>query len=147
MNGDAPQPVISLVTLGVTDLGRSVAFYEALGFERKAAGADGVGFFQAGAVALAVWPVTELAKDAKLAPPAGSAFRGVALAWNCRSEAEVDAAIARARVIGAAVPKQAEKTFWGGYVGYFADPDGHIWEVAHNPGFPLSGDGRVTLPD
>lgn len=75
------------------------------------------------------------------------AFRGVALAWNCRSEADVDAAIARARAAGATVPKAPRKTFWGGYAGYFADPDGHLWEVAHNPGFPLSTDGRLMIPD
>ena len=96
MSANAPRPVISLVTLGVSDLARSVAFYESLGFVRKASETKGVGFFQAGAVALAVWPVSDLANDARLEmPPKPQAFRGVALAWNCRSEAEVDAAIAR----------------------------------------------------
>ena len=74
-------------------------------------------------------------------------FRGVALAWNCRSEADVYAAIARARAAGATIPKAPQKTFWGGCAGYFADPDGHLWEVAHNPGFSLTDDGRLTLPD
>ena len=143
----APQAIVSLVTLGVSDLGRSIAFYEALGFRRKAKAAQGVGFFQAGAVTFAVWPVDELAKDAhaEIAPAPG--FRGVALAWNCRSEAEVDAVIERARAVGATVPKPAQKTFWGGHAGYFADPDGHLWEVAYNPGFPLTDDGRLTLPE
>lgn len=143
-----PVPILSLVTLGVSDLARSNAFYEALGFMRKARGAQGVGFFQAGACAFAVWPVDELAKDSKAASNGVSAtFRGVALAWNCRSEAEVDAIIACAWSSGGTVPKPPEKTPWGGYAGYFADPDGHLWEAVYNPGFPLTADGRLTLPD
>ena len=146
MNG--PDAILSLVTLGVSNLERSIAFYEALGFRRKAKKAEGVGFFQAGACAFAVFPSQELAKDADVtAAGVTPAFRGVALAWNCRSEGEVDAAIARARAAGATVPKAAQKTFWGGYAGYFADLDGHLWEVAYNPHFPLSDDGRLTLPD
>ena len=139
---------LTLVTLGVSDLARSIAFYGALGFERRARSAEGVGFFQAGACVFAVWPTKELAKDANVtaAKPA-PAFRGVALAWNCRSEREVDAAIARARGAGATVPKAAQETSWGGYAGYFSDPDGHLWEVAYNPGFPLADDGRLQLPD
>jgi uncharacterized protein len=143
----APQAILSLVTLGVSHLGRSIAFYEALGFRRKAKNAQGVGFFQAGAIAFAVWPADELAKDARAAASPAPVFRGVALAWNCRSEAEVDAAIEQARSVGGTVAKAAQKTFWGGYAGYFADPDGHLWEVAHNPHWPLSDDGRLTLPD
>jgi predicted lactoylglutathione lyase len=142
----APDAILSLVTLGVSDLARSIAFYETLGFRRKASKADGVGFFQAGAVIFAVWPAEELAKDAN-AGAAAAGFRGVALAWNCRSAAEVDAVIERARKAGASVPKPAQKTFWGGYAGYFADPDGHFWEVAHNPHWPLSDDSRLMLPD
>jgi uncharacterized protein len=142
-----PVPILSLVTLGVSNLTRSIAFYEALGFARKAKAAQGVGFFQAGATVFAVWLADELAQDANLAMSKPSAFRGVALAWNCRSQAEVDAAIERARRAGATVPKAAVKTFWGGYAGYFADPDGHLWEVAYNPHWPLRDDGRLTLPD
>ena len=96
-----PDAILSLVTLGVADLDRSIAFYEALGFRRKAKAAQGVGFFQAGAVAFAVWPADELAGDAN-AKVEAPAFRGVALAWNCRAAAEVDAAIARARDAGGA---------------------------------------------
>lgn len=136
-----------MVTLGVSELERSIAFYEALGFKRKASNAEGVGFFQAGAITFAVWPTDELAKDANVAMPEVSAFRGVALAWNCRSVSDVDIALERARGAGATLQKAAQKTFWGGYVGYFTDPDGHLWEVAHNPGFPLSDDGRLLLPD
>jgi hypothetical protein len=143
-----PNAILTLVTLGVADLARSIAFYEALGFMRKVKAAEGVGFFRAGACAFGVFPLDDLAKDAHIdagaEPPA---FRGVALAWNCRSQAEVDAAIERARAAGAAITKPPQETFWGGYAGYFADPDGHLWEVAHNPGFPLSDDGRLLLPD
>lgn len=143
-----PNAVLSLVTLGVSDLKRSIAFYEALGFARKAKGAEGVGFFQAGASAFAIWPAHELAKDAQATPCSVSPlFRGVALAWNCASRDEVDAAVARAWSAGASVPKPPQPTFWGGYAGYFADPDGHLWEVAHNPGFALTADGRITWPD
>ena len=138
---------LTLLTLGVTDLARSIAFYEALGFPRKAPTAEGVGFFQAGAVVFAVWPTADLAADANVDAADVSAFRGVAMAWNCQSQSDVDVAIARARAAGAGVPKPAQPTFWGGYAGYFADPDGHLWEVAHNPGFPLTDDGRLLLPD
>jgi DNA repair photolyase/catechol 2,3-dioxygenase-like lactoylglutathione lyase family enzyme len=110
-----PDAALSLVTLGVSDLARSIAFYEALGFRRKVKSAEGVGFFQATGCALSVFPRASLAEDAAV-PDDGAAqgFRGVALAWNCRAEAEVDAAIERARRAGATVPKPARKTFWGG---------------------------------
>lgn len=143
-----PQAILSLVTLGVSDLNRSIAFYEALGFVRKAQTADGVGFFQAGACAISVFPSKELAKDANIGfKDLSPAFRGVSLAWNCRSKTEVDAAIDRAYRAGATVQKSAEDVFWGGYSGYFFDPDGHLWEVAYNPHFPLSDDGRLQLPN
>lgn len=142
-----PQAILSLVTLGVSDLNRSTAFYETLGFQRKAQAAEGVGFFQAGACAIAVYPSTELANDADIAfKDLSPAFRGVSLAWNCRSKAGVDAAIDRAYRAGATVQKPGADVFWGGYCGYFFDPDGHLWEVAFNPGFPLSEDGRLQLP-
>ncbi|MFN3656471.1 MAG: VOC family protein [Pseudolabrys sp.] len=142
-----PQPTLSLVTLGVADLARSTAFYEALGFARKVRGAQGVAFFAAGATAFAVWPLDELARDAQAVAAAPPGFRGVSLGWNCRSEAEADAIVERARRAGATVRKLPEKTSWGGYAGYFADPDGHLWEVVYNPGFPLAEDGRLVLPD
>ena len=142
-----PQAILSLVTLGVSDLNRSIAFYEALGFARKAESAEGVGFFQAGACAISVFPSQELAKDANIGfKDLSPAFRGVSLAWNCNSKTEVDAAIDRAYRAGATVQKSAEDVFWGGYSGYFFDPDGHLWEVAFNPHFPLTDDGRLTLP-
>jgi len=146
-----PQAILSLVTLGVANLKRSIEFYEALGFRRKAQGAqgaEGVGFFQAGACAIAVFPSEELAKDANVALEGmAETFRGVALAWNCRSQADVDTVIKRAREAGAVIRKPAQDVFWGGYSGYFSDLDGHLWEVAYNPHFPLTDDGRLTLPD
>ena len=141
----APKAVVSLVTLGVTDLTRSIAFYERLGFRRRAASAEGVGFFEAGAVTLAVYPAADLAKDAGL--ETGRATSAMSLAWNCASPDAVDAALALAAEAGAAIRKRAYKTSWGGYIGYFTDPDGHLWEAAHNPSFPLGNDGRLTLPD
>ncbi len=140
-----PKAVVSLVTLGVTDLARSIAFYERLGFRRRAASADGVGFFEAGAVALAVYPAADLANDAGL--ETGRATSAVSLAWNCASPDAVNAALVLAAEAGAAIHKRGHTVSWGGYIGYFADPDGHLWEVAYNPGFPLGNDGRLTLPD
>ncbi|MDO9413192.1 MAG: VOC family protein [Pseudolabrys sp.] len=143
-----PQAVLSLVTLGVSDLNRAIAFYEALGFERRSASAEGVGFFKAGACAIAVWPSTDLAKDAGISfKDLSPAFRGVSLAWNCRSKDEVDAAVDRAYRAGATVQKAAGDVFWGGYTAYFFDPDGHLWEVAYNPDMPLSDDGRLLMPE
>lgn len=143
-----PHGLLSLVTLGVANLKRSIAFYETLGFHRKAAAAEGVGFFQAGACAIAVFPSEELAKDANVAfEGMAENFRGVALAWNCRSQHDVDAVIKCAGRAGAVVRKPAQDAFWDGYSGYFSDLDGHLWEVAYNPHFPLSDDGRLQLPD
>ena len=142
-----PTACLSLVTLGVSDLAKSTAFYEALGFRRKSRGAEGVAFFEAGGVILSLWPTAELAKDAEIASANPSGFRGVSLAWNCTSAADVDRALARAKAAGATLVRSAQAVFWGGYTAYFADPDGHLWEIAHNPHFPFSADGRLSLPD
>jgi len=142
-----PAARVTLVTLCVGDLARSTAFYEALGFRRKARSAEGVAFFEAGGVILALWTAAELAKDAEIAISKPCGFRDVALAWNCASTHEVDRAMARAAAAGATMVRLTQKVFWGGYTGYFADPDGHLWEVAHNPGFPFAEDGRLLLPD
>jgi len=144
---DDPAARLSLVTLGVSDLAKSTAFYEALGFRRKARRAPGVAFFEAGGVILSLWTTDELAKDVAVTIDESQAFRAASLAWNCASTDEVDAAMVRARAAGAKTLRAAAKVFWGGYTAYFADPDGHIWEVAFNPEFPLSEDGRLTLPD
>jgi len=140
---------ISLLTLGVDDLGRSVCFYEQLGFVRKArASGEGVAFFDAGGVVLSLFSWSMLAHDAQLpAAPRSGVFRGTTIAWNCASEADVDETINRAIFAGASLLKPAQKVFWGGYSGYFADPDGHAWEVAHNPFFPLDAHGRLALSD
>lgn len=146
---DPPDPAarLTLVTLCVSELARSAAFYEALGFRRKARDAPGVAFFEAGGVILSLWTADELAKDAGVTIDRSEAFRPVSLAWNCASPAEVDAAMVRAAKAGATTLRAAGRVFWGGSTAYFADPDGHIWEIAYNPGFPLSEDGRLSLPD
>lgn len=137
---------VSLITLGVADLGRARAFYERLGWKRSFCKAEGVAFFQIGGLALALWPRVELAKDAN-ATDDGGKFTGIALAYNTRSRDEVDTVLAEAVAAGGRLLKPAQQAFWGGYQGYFADPEGHLWEVAWNPGFALDADGNVTLPD
>lgn len=137
---------VSLITLGVADLGRARAFYERLGWKRSFRKAEGVAFFQIGGLALALWPRVELAKDAN-ATDDGGKFTGIALAYNTRSRDEVDTVLADVAAAGGRLLKSAQPTSWGGYQGYFADPEGHLWEVAWNPGFALDADGNVTLPD
>lgn len=137
---------LTLVTLGVADLGRAVAFYDSLGWRRSVRDAPGVAFYQAGSIAFSLYPRADLAKDAGV-PADGGGFRGIALAHNVRSREDVDATLAEAEAAGATIIKPAEEAFWGGYSGYFADPDGFLWEVAWNPGFALDDAGAVTLPD
>lgn len=139
------EPRISIVTLGVEDLGRAVRFYESMGLKRHGGITDNVAFFQMGGSILALWPRAELAKDAGLAD-AGSGFRAAALAYNTRSDAEVDEVLARAGRAGGRIVKPAQRAFWGGWYGYFSDPEGHLWEVAHNPAFPIDTEGRISLP-
>lgn len=138
---------VTLVTLGVVDVTRASAFYERLGWRKSSASVEGdVSFFDLGSLVLAVWGDDDLAADAHL--PSGTAPDGGshALAINVGSRAEVDDVLASAEDAGAAILKPAEATDWGGYSGYFADPDGHPWEVAHNPGWPLDEHGHVQLP-
>ncbi len=137
---------ISIVTIGVTDLNRSREFYERLGWRRSMAETAGIVFFQAGGMALALYPREELAKDANVAPE-GQGFNGVTLAYNARSRAEVDSVLAEAIAAGANIIKPAQEAFWGGYSGYFADPDGFLWELAWNPFFPIAEDGSIRIPD
>ena len=139
------QPRLTLVTLGVADVARSRRFYETLGFRASEASQDGVAFFDAGGVVLALFGRGPLAEDAHVADSTPG-FSGVSLAHNCGSEAEVDSVLAEAVRAGAKLLKPAQKVFWGGYSGYFADPDGHLWEAAFNPFFPLDDAGRVVLP-
>lgn len=139
------QPRISLVTLGVRDVGRARSFYEALGFEASSASNDSVAFFAAGGAVLGLYGRKALADDATV-QDSTSGFSGIALAHNVASEAEVEAVLNEAAAAGGRIIKPAQRVFWGGYSGYFADPDGHLWEVAHNPGFPLDAEGRLQLP-
>jgi hypothetical protein len=136
---------VSLITLGVADLERSRAFYERLGWRRAEVKSDGIVFFQVGGMALALYPRGELAKDAKV-DPQGHGFGGIALAFNTRTREEVDVVLREAEVAGARLLKRAEEAFWGGYSGYFADPDGFPWEVAWNPFFEIAADGSIRLP-
>ncbi|MFT3922439.1 MAG: VOC family protein [Myxococcales bacterium] len=141
------QARLSVVTLGVSDLARARDFYcNGLGFQASSAGNEHVVFIQAGAVVLALWSREELAKDAHLPASPPAPFSGVSLAQNYGSKAEVDAALQVAERAGAKILKPAQEVFWGGYSGYFADPDGHLWEVAFNPFWPLDARGNVTLP-
>jgi len=133
---------ISLVTLGVTDVARAKAFYEQLGWRGQEV--EETVFFQAGGLALVLWSRDKLAADAGITDPGTGAMT---LAQNVRSRAEVDELIATATRAGAEVTQPARETFYGGYAGCFADPDGHVWEIAWNPGFPLGPDGALTVPD
>jgi len=137
---------LSIITLGVTDLERSRQFYERLGWRRSMAKAEGVVFFETGGMALALFPRGELAKDANVAP-GGDGFSGFSLAYNTRNRADVDSLLADAVAAGARLIKPAEEAFWGGYSGYFADPDAFLWEVAWNPSFPIAEDGSIRIPD
>ncbi|RST87395.1 VOC family protein [Aquibium carbonis] len=140
------EPRVSIVTLGVHDLDRAVRFYEAMGLTRHAGITEGVAFYQMGGIILSLFPRGELAKDAGIDPD-GSGFSGIALAYNTRSEAEVDAVLSRAVEAGGTIVRPAGRAFWGGRTGYFADAEGHLWEVAHNSTFPIAADGSITLPD
>jgi predicted lactoylglutathione lyase len=134
---------LSLVTLGVTDLGRARAFYEALGWTTGAGADDDVVFFQAGGMIVALWGRAQLAEDSGVED--GGGWGGVTLALNVRSPAEVDAVIEEARAAGVRIAREPAETFWGGYSGAFVDPDGHPWDVAHNPHWTLADDGSVSL--
>jgi hypothetical protein len=138
------EPRLTLITLGVADVARARRFYEALGFKAGRASQEAVTFFPAGGVVLALFGRADLAEDATVADSAPG-FSGIALAHNARSEAEVDKALAEAVAAGAKLIKPAGKTSWGGYSGYFADLDGHLWDVAHNPYFTFDAEGRVVL--
>lgn len=136
---------ISLITLGVGDLARSRGFYEALGWQGQET--DGTVFFQAGGIAVVLWDRGKLAADAGIDDATGERFGGIALAHNVRSSGEVDEVMSAALSAGAIITCPARATSYGGYAGYFADPDGHLWEVAHNPGFTLDDNGDLILPD
>lgn len=136
---------ISIVTLGTANIDRACAFWEAMGLERKAKQTPGMAFFQLNGLLLGIYPFDKLAEDCQLpgGPPAGA----VTIAQNVRSEAEVDAVLTQAVAAGATLQVPAHKAFWGGYSGYFRDPDGHPWEVAYNPFFALQPNGDVILAE
>jgi predicted lactoylglutathione lyase len=136
---------VSLITLGVADVQRARAFYEGLGWQGQEV--DETVFFQAGGIAIVLWGRHKLALDCAIPEDQAGGFDGIALAHNVRSRAEVDEVIAAAERAGATVTRPAAQTFYGGYAGVFTDPDGHAWEIAHNPGFPLAEDGSITVPD
>ena len=135
---------LSLVTLGVSDLARARRFYEALGWTTRAAPDDDVVFFQTGDMVFALWDRAKLAADSCVED--GQGWGGVTLAHNLGSREEVDAVTEEARAAGARIAREPAETFWGGYSGVFVDPDGHPWEVAHNPHWQIGEDGSVTLP-
>ncbi|HLU41640.1 MAG TPA: VOC family protein [Microthrixaceae bacterium] len=136
---------VSLVTLGVADLERSLAFYEALGWRGQQV--EDTVFFQAGGMALVLWGRDQLAEDSGIRDDDAGGFGGIALAHNVRSREEVDEIVAAAAEAGATVTRPPAETFYGGYAGCFTDPDGHVWEIAHNPGFTLTEDGSLVVPD
>jgi catechol 2,3-dioxygenase-like lactoylglutathione lyase family enzyme len=137
---------LSLITLGVDDLKRSYEFYvKGLGWRPSTASNEHVCFIQLNGMALGLYSREALAEDAQL-PNERSAFGGITLAYNARSREEVDAVLVQAKALGAKILKPAQDVFWGGYSGYFADPDGHPWEVAWNPGFTLDSKGNLILP-
>jgi uncharacterized protein len=157
------EPRISIVTLGVDHLDRAAAFYEAMGLARHDRFTDGVAFFQMGGLILALWPREDLARDIGLKPPqaetggrialAGGETQDVpfamptaALAYNTRAEGEVYEILEKAKAAGGRIVKPAARAFWGGVQGYFCDPEGNLWEVAHNPDFPIDAEGRISLP-
>jgi uncharacterized protein len=134
---------LSLITLGVSDLARARAFYEALGWSTKAGPDDDVVFFQANCMVVALWSRASLAEDSGVEDSGG--WGGIALAYNTRSPEEVDAVIEEARAAGGAITREPGETFWGGYSGMFSDLDGHPWEVAHNPRWTIEDDGAVRI--
>lgn len=158
------EPRVSIITLGVYDLDRAVVFYEAMGLQRHKQFADGVAFFQMGGLILSLWPHEELARDAgkdyspqtaTISSAGEGAFvgeirpdySGVALAYNTRTEREVEEILAQAERAGGRILKPASRAFWGGMQGYFEDTEGNLWEVAHNEAFPIDAEGRISLPE
>lgn len=136
---------ISLITLGVHDLDRAVKFYELMGFKRHMAITEGVAFFQMNGIILSLFPRDDLAKDAGVS--FGKGLSAIAIAYNTRSEAEVDEVISLVQKAGGAIVKAPEKAFWGGRSAYFADTENNLWEVAYNRAFPIDEDGITSLPD
>ena len=140
------KPRVNFVTLGVVDMLAMRSFYERLGLTASSASNPNVTFFDANGIVLALFGYHDLAEDAGVEAGPVPDFRGVGVAWNGTSEAEVDGIMAHAIAAGATIVKKAQKVFWGGYSGYFADPEKNLWEVAYNPFFPINKRGQVELP-
>lgn len=136
---------VSLISFAVADLDKSVAFYEQLGWTRSFEAAEGIAFFQIGGLAFSLYPRDSMARDIGV-PAEGSGFAGFALAHNTRSQDEVDSVLKEVEQAGGRIVRAAAEQFWGGYAGCFADLDGHLWEVAWNPHFPIADDGSISLP-
>ena len=141
---------VTMISLGVADLNRAVVFYETLVGWTKSPGPAGIAFFDLGGIVFSLYPHDDLAKDMNqdMKISAGNGFtgyRGFALAHNARSKAQVDEIFSRLKQFGATIIKEPEEGFWGGYSGYFADPDGHAWEIAFNPHWTIEKDGRVVM--
>ena len=134
---------VSVITLGVRDVRAALAFYRLLGWEQVEDDHDDVFFFRTGGLVFALWGRSQLAEDSCVVDSGG--WGGVTLAHNVRSPREVDEVIEQARAAGARIGREPAETFWGGYSGVFVDPDGHPWEVAHNPGWQLTADGQVLI--
>lgn len=138
------EPRVSIITIAVEDLDRMAAFYQAMGLKRHRID-DGVAFFQMGGAILGLFPRKDAEMDSGIR--FGEGVSRVYLAYNTRSDGEVDAVLATAKAAGGGIVKPAGRAFWGGWYGYFADPEGNLWEVAHNPDFPIDADGRIALPE
>ncbi|WP_276369577.1 VOC family protein [Chryseolinea sp. H1M3-3] len=136
---------LNLITLGVNDFGRSVAFFEGLGWKKSSASMDGLALFPLGGMVLALHPRQDLADDATINVE-GSGFSGITISYNAKSEKEVDDVLQTVKELGATIIKPAQKVYWGGYSGYFKDLDGHLFEVAYNPFWPLDEHDNIVLP-
>ncbi|TIN39379.1 MAG: VOC family protein [Mesorhizobium sp.] len=138
------EPRISIITIAVDDLERATRFYEAMGLTRHAGITEGVAFFQMGGVIFGLFPRESAEADSGIT--FSKAPSAIYLAYNTRSDAEVDDVLTMAEKAGGRIVKPAGRAFWGGWYGYFADTEGHVWEVAHNPAFPIAEDGSISLP-
>jgi predicted lactoylglutathione lyase len=138
-------PNFSIVTLGVADLARSAEFYRALGWEQRGDESAGITWFRTSATWIGLFGYDDLAADVGVAAEPPASYRGITLALNFNIEVEVDRALSEAVRVGARLVKAAERAEWGGYSGYFADPDGHLWEAAFAPGFPVSDEGTIDI--
>ena len=139
---------LSLISLGVKDVAEATTFYNRMGLAHAAEQSnDQITFFQMGGGILGLYGRDALAEDATLPPSASQPFNGVSIAYNAREKADVDTVLAEAKAAGGTIVKPAEDAFWGGYSGYFTDPDGHLWEIAWNPFFPITEDGRTLLEE